>query len=374
MDTIFPFGLPFATGFYLVLYLGTLLVHVAFMNYVLAGSCYLAWNSVAGGDCRLAAKMRSWMPFMLSMAITAGIAPLLFLQILYKGNFYTANILLFYRWMAILPTLIAGFYLLYVLNTKWVLSRHRIFRGVVALAAFCCFLFVAWSWVENHILSLAGDEVWREQFAGGSVFFVSGELLPRLAMWFTAAFPTMALIVGWQMWYDQESEPADALNSTERNRHIARLVSGIALVGWVVSSLCIGLYFSLVADDIRGVLLKPVALPYLILAVVSSVVQFAIWIVTCLQGRLTRGWLTLISAALVLNFIGMAVVNECTRLTTLALQPTGLEPHFLRHQESWQVAGVIAFFVVITINGCLIAYCVMLTRQAESKPPEADSN
>lgn len=365
MNTVFPFGLPFPTAFYLLLYLGTLLVHIVFMNYVLAGSCYLAFNAVFGGSCRLAAKMRSWMPFMLSMAITAGIAPLLFLQILYKGNFYTANILLFYRWMAILPTLIAGFYLLYLLNTKWVLSKHRIFRALVALLAFCCFLFVAWSWIENHILSLSGEEVWRRQYTSGNPFFISGELLPRLAMWFTAAFPTMALVAGWQMWYAQEHPSDPAKNTSESQSHMARLISGIAIVGWVVSTLAIGLYFSVVLPDIRAVVTQSIALPYLVLAAVGGLGQFVIWIAVFLGRQLTRFWLMLASVCLVVNFVGMAVTNESMRLMTLSLQPEGLAPHFARHAEAWQVAGVFTFFAVLVINGGLIAYCVWLTMSAE---------
>ena len=45
----------------------------------------------------LAAPLRDWLPFVLSAAITAGIAPLLFVQILYQRAFYTANLLLFNR-------------------------------------------------------------------------------------------------------------------------------------------------------------------------------------------------------------------------------------------------------------------------------------
>ena len=101
MDATFPFGLPTATAVYLTLYLLTLCIHIVFMNYVLAGSAYLAAAAVLHGKSAektpVYAVLRDWMPFMLSGAITAGIAPLLFLQVLYVERFYTANLLLFYR-------------------------------------------------------------------------------------------------------------------------------------------------------------------------------------------------------------------------------------------------------------------------------------
>ena len=49
METPFPFGLPFPTAFYLTLYLLTLMIHIVFMNYVLAGSAYLAVHTVMHG-------------------------------------------------------------------------------------------------------------------------------------------------------------------------------------------------------------------------------------------------------------------------------------------------------------------------------------
>ena len=66
-----------------------------------------------------------------SAAITAGVAPLLFLQILYQREFYTANLLLFNRWMAILPVLIVGFYSLYLIKGDWLWQQRWPLRAVV---------------------------------------------------------------------------------------------------------------------------------------------------------------------------------------------------------------------------------------------------
>src|SRR5579871_3416916 len=167
MDVLFPFGFPAATAFYLAVYLVTLVIHVVFMNYVFAGTAYLAILSVFAPDPpdgaksnRMALCLKDWMPFMLSAAITAGVAPLLFVQILYRYNFYTANLLLFHRWMAILPVLIVGFYLLYVLKSKAGSAMSLTARALVGCGALACFAFTGWSWTENHLLSLRGQEFW----------------------------------------------------------------------------------------------------------------------------------------------------------------------------------------------------------------------
>ena len=49
-------------------------------------------------------------------SLTTGVAPLLFVQVLYGHFFYTANILLGWRWLAILGVLIVGFYAVYLLD------------------------------------------------------------------------------------------------------------------------------------------------------------------------------------------------------------------------------------------------------------------
>ena len=115
MNLPFPFDEPLATAFYTILLVLTFAMHQAFMHYVLAGSLYVAWASLFPGSNRqptnsvilvlprnerpLALILRDWMPFILSAAITAGVAPLLFIQIVYQRQFYTANLLLSWRWM-----------------------------------------------------------------------------------------------------------------------------------------------------------------------------------------------------------------------------------------------------------------------------------
>ena len=76
---------------------------------------------------------------MLGLAITTGIATLLFLQILYKREFYTANLLLFNRFMLLLPALIFAYYMLYLIKSHALGGRWAILRAPVTIVAFACF-------------------------------------------------------------------------------------------------------------------------------------------------------------------------------------------------------------------------------------------
>ncbi|MBT4866721.1 MAG: hypothetical protein HON53_16580 [Planctomycetaceae bacterium] len=368
MNDPFPFGLEGPTAFYLVLYLSTLLIHIVFMNYVLAGSAYLAAHSVFRGrtneESPLAELLRDWMPFMLSAAITAGIAPLLFLQVLYQKHFYTANLLLFSRWMAILPVLIAGFYLSYLLKSKLVHRWPLAGRAAVGCGTFACFAFVGWSWVENHLLSVQSQQVWEKEYVDATLLYHNTELLPRLTLWFLAAFPTMALVVGWQLWYRQ-GRNGDGANQPVLKIAGSRRTAVIAVAGIIISTVAARYYWGKMSLDTRDTITGPVALPYLVMAIVGGVVQLGAWVPQYLAARLSKKWLIVCTAGLVINFIGMAVVNEATRLA--ALDITEL---YAKHKQAREVGGLFLFLLFLAINSGLMLYCLRLVRGGWQAAPK----
>ena len=149
---------------YVALFAVTLALHALLIGAVVGGTGYAAIAALRRTPDPIADVVRAWLPIGLGLAITAGVAPLLFVQVLYQDAFYTANLLRGPRWLAIVPALIAGFYLLYVHKRGWGATRvHR--AGVLALAL-GAFGFVAWSWSTNHRLML-DDAAWQLVYAHG---------------------------------------------------------------------------------------------------------------------------------------------------------------------------------------------------------------
>ena len=107
MTSVFPWALGGPLSLYLGLYVVTLALHAAFVGYVLGGSGWVAVAALRRRPDPVAAVARDWLPFALGAAITAGVAPLLFVQLVHQERFYTSNLLLFNRWMAVVPVLIA---------------------------------------------------------------------------------------------------------------------------------------------------------------------------------------------------------------------------------------------------------------------------
>ncbi|MBA3539010.1 MAG: hypothetical protein H0T79_05230, partial [Deltaproteobacteria bacterium] len=151
---------PFTGGLesiWLALYLLTWALHAVFVSYVAVGTGY----ALVRRATPLAAQVRDRLPFMLGCGITAGVAPLLFIQLLYQRRFYTGNLLLGPRFMAVVPALILGFYALYVAKSSEKWRKLALGLGLGA------FLFVAWSWTELHQIMM-NDAAWKELYATGT--------------------------------------------------------------------------------------------------------------------------------------------------------------------------------------------------------------
>src|SRR5258706_1333750 len=172
-------------GGILVLYIATLALHAVFGSYVVAGSAYVLLGRGAA-----AATVRDRLPFMLGCGITAGVAPLLFVQMLHQRRFYTANLLLGPRWGAVVPALILGFYALYVAKTsdRW----KRLALGV----GLACFGFVAWSWSELHELMQA-EPAWRDFYAAGHRVFFAATVPARFVLGLGAMATLFAMVAAW---------------------------------------------------------------------------------------------------------------------------------------------------------------------------------
>ncbi len=159
----------------------TLALHWAFLSVVVGGAIIVVLHASKPdpGQVKLNRAVVGWFPFALSMAMTMGIAPLLFVQVLYGNLFYTSNILLGYWWLALVPLLIVDFYLLY-----W--ARRRSLRdtpmgGVTLAIATAIFIAIATVLSSNATL-MQTPEAWAKIWgAGGNRLYLSGRtLLPRL--------------------------------------------------------------------------------------------------------------------------------------------------------------------------------------------------
>ncbi|HUT01605.1 MAG TPA: hypothetical protein VM031_04065, partial [Phycisphaerae bacterium] len=108
-------GLPMPAWLAQTLMALTLALHWAFLSMTAGGAVAYVHSRrrPVGGVEAVGKKLAAFLPLSLTTAMTLGIAPLLFVQVLYGQFFYTANILMGYVWLGLLALMIANFYLLY---------------------------------------------------------------------------------------------------------------------------------------------------------------------------------------------------------------------------------------------------------------------
>jgi len=368
MDRMFPFGFDSHLAFYLVVYVLTLVVHVFLMAYVLAGSLWLSWATLfPGADATPRAKqplariLRDWMPFALSGAITAGVAPLLFVQILYRQQFYTANLLLGWRWMVVIPVLVMAFYLLYVVKSNAVGRMSLPVRLGLSVSIAACFLFVAFCWTANHLLSLDAT-VWPEAYGSG-VAVKSGFALPlRLLTWIIGTFPVMSILASWQL-RGMRSRTAASDPTVSESHWTAlfnfehRRLGTVSVAGLALASVCAAGYGATLPPSVRALLIGNTGLPWILVVIAGVLFQIAGWLFQFRRPCICNRWLSAISLAATITLIGVASLREIIRLTLVNLDQVTV--------ATKAAAGVGGFelFVVFTIlNVGLIVWCICLVQ------------
>lgn len=147
-----PAALPGPPWLFHVLWVLTFLIHLIFVNMVLGGTLLAAFVGRKKPGARevqtFFVGLNSWV---ISFAITFGIAPLLFMQVLFGRFFYTATILLAWAWLGMLGILTLGYYLNYL--AKFRLRNGKNVRAVVIIEA-VCFLTIAGIQVAINLLHL----------------------------------------------------------------------------------------------------------------------------------------------------------------------------------------------------------------------------
>lgn len=367
METVFPFGFPAATAGYLALYVLTFALHQFFMHYVLAGTLYIGWcslfpgNGTPRGEQPLAALIREWLPLLLSAAITAGVAPLLFVQIVYPTQFYTANLLLSWKWMIVVPLLIVAFYLLYLLKskifTRWPLAA----RAAITVATAASFVFIGFCWTVNHLLG-NNTAAWPDVYSSGQLNLNTVEILARMFIWIGGSFASLSVFTAWQL-HRKESLPG---------HEVSRMAS--MGMGGTVLSVCSALvYLWLIGAESRGVLIGALGLPYLLAGLAGATMQLFGWWKVLASKSITIKWLIPISTGLLLSLLGVSVARE-----TLRLQSLDLTSLFARHTEASEIGGLTVFILFAAVNGLLIAFCIWLVipinRQQNNEKAEITAN
>lgn len=110
-----PAGIPFYPVLFQVLMVLTFAMHITMVNLVIGSTFVALWEAAKKTDnsLRLAKALGRVITVSLSIAIVLGVAPLLFVQVIYDPLWYTANTMSAFYAMLFLVLVTGGFYAAY---------------------------------------------------------------------------------------------------------------------------------------------------------------------------------------------------------------------------------------------------------------------
>jgi len=239
-------GLPGPPWLFHALLVFTFVLHMLFMNLTLGGTV-MAWiahlrSSKSANDPNtiLANRIMSLNSFAISLTITTGIAPLLFVQILYQQYFYSATILMGWIWFGFLIALTLGYYATYLYKFS-AAKRNGVGNGLWLAVAAIMFLVIAMTHVAVHLIHIQPAQ-WP-QFADNPLRVLGDPTYwPRLLHFVFASIGFSGMVIAW--WATRRVSQG---RDVEANTAIARM-------GWKWALWMVGL---VVADGFLLLLVLP---------------------------------------------------------------------------------------------------------------------
>ncbi len=324
-----PIALPAAVWLLKFLLVFTFVLHLFFMNVVLGGGIVWLWANWRGRrlshHTALAHAIGRMMPVTTAFAITTGVAPLLFTQLLYGQLFYTSSVLMAWPWLAVVALLLAGYYANYGIFASRPATFRALWLGVVSAVLFAGIGFL---FTNNMTLMLRPEQhapMYLASDAGLHTNTADAWVWPRFVHMFVGSLAFTGLVVAWAA---RARSRFDRASAAWVGRYGTRLFMGATLVEFVVG---VGFFLSL-PRPVKDVFLSGRTPDALVLA---TGVGFALAAIAIVRRSLLVG-----SAAAIVAIADMAVVRHRVRAILL-------EPYF--QPESLPVVPQTAVFVLFAL-------------------------
>lgn len=188
-----PDAIPVAWGWLYFLLILTFVLHLLFMN-IMLGSAIMAFiHDLRGKNTAVSKDISTKLPYTIAFTINLGVAPFLFLQVIYGNFIYTSSVLMAGYWLSVIGLLILLYYSAYIYDFRFdkMPGSRTFFIGLsVILGLIVAFLFV------NNMTLMLRPEAWSEYFANrsGTVLNLGDPMLwPRYLHFITASVAVAGL-------------------------------------------------------------------------------------------------------------------------------------------------------------------------------------
>jgi hypothetical protein len=194
-----PDIIPVHWAWFKVLLIITFTAHILLMN-IMLGSAIIAFISslyreTDGSLIYLEKEISQKNTFIIAFTINFGVAPLLFLQVLYGNFFYTSSILMAVYWLSVIFLLITAYYAAYIykFNFERLAGNRKYAAGLSAL-----FLLVTGFLFTNNMSLMLVPASWTRYFtnpSGTILNLTEPTLFPRFFHYIAASVAVSGLYI-----------------------------------------------------------------------------------------------------------------------------------------------------------------------------------
>lgn len=334
----------------------TFVLHVLFMSQTLGGSILYLGATLAGGRRqghplgRLAGALAGLFPWTVAFTITSGVAPLLFVQLLYGPFFYSSSVLMAWPWFSVIPLLIAGYYALYWVSLR---GQGRPLGTRLAVGGLAAGIFLTIAFLYSSNLSLMQrPDLWTGIYyanPSGTSLVGGGALAPRFLHALLGAIglaSVLVLILG----------AARGRSDPEYSRAVTRYGLAFFVPAALLQAVVAPWYAAHLPPAARDQLLNPGSLMGQLTLAALALAALAFGFLVFARGRLGP---TVAGASLTLGAqVLLVIVRHMARNLALAgYMPVGL------WRVAPQTALVVLFLTLLVAGLATVGYMALQVRQ-----------
>jgi len=192
-----PDAIPVPWGWFQFLLLLTFYLHLLFMN-VMLGTVIIAFTHhfrCPDSSGMLTREISHKLPFSIALTVNFGVAPLLFIQVLYGHFIYASSVLMAPLWLSIIGILIAAYYTAYIYRYRYdKMTDSR----VAATGLISCLLLLIGFFFSNNFTLMLHPEAWPSYFDHPTAMllnFSDPTLVPRYLHFVFASMAVSGLAI-----------------------------------------------------------------------------------------------------------------------------------------------------------------------------------
>lgn len=341
-----PLAFPIPVWLSKILLVVGFFLHAIPMNIVLGGTllaAVLLWRN-SKFSARAGKALVIGMPVILSFAITQGVVPLLFLQLIYGPLYYSSSVLMAVPWLSIIVTLTIAYYLLYIVKFR---EKQLTSSGKnILLVAGIIFLSIAFLFSNNMTLMINPGEWSREIVSTGmNLNLHDPQLLPRYLHFVVAAIAISGVYLGVLGLFEKDKAYATWLIKTGAMVYLIPTLLQFLVGSWFLMSISKPIMMQFMGGDMLATATFGLSLLLTIVSVIAAMIAWN-------KGSSLAMIATTVSS--VLTVLTMIIVRHFLRTFTIS---DFIKPELLPVSIQWDI---LIAFLVLAVG--LIIYLVWLVK------------